>query len=772
MDRSTLATMCRYIAVIFAVLVMSIGQAWGTSVTYTVGTGSKDISDQTCTINDSPLVLKTCSIGSGRSSRQIWKDGGTNKNENTVQLSKSAGNDPSTKYIEISISEGYKITGVTVRGTSIDGGPQTYNAFCFEGDYSTEAGAVKGVASLAFYQNTCTSDQANVSMTDIADNTRTIRIYKQVKYNSSTHTIGNVTGASATPATVDYNVNIASITVTYEAASSNTYTYTGQDNSWGSTAMTVSDGGLYEYVHSTRQSDHQFKIKEGSTYYNWTYTFPGFCMTNLTTLGNQDGDNCKVWDTPSSYYIIVFKPNTTLNSSSNPRIATSTTLPDDTEEGLAKTKMVYLVPGSGWETSSPKYAVYYEGHSRGWSDYMTACPCIDGAYQVEIPALFSSVQFMRMNPEGGKSWNDGDYWNYTAMVTMPTNKPKFTVNLTNANWNSASTDGSNWSTVTTYTISFNANKGSGSISSITGINCNTSRTLPTNTFTRTGWTFVGWNTDKYGGGTSYADGATISNITSNITLYAQWQRTIYFYASGDGSPWYNDGAVTQLHAWDSEGSHDLYLDMTRANQCSSPVIYEATISGGGYDRLQFKRLVSGTPYNQTVDLSFVDSYNMYNLTHMNGGAGNQAYGEFASNYSIPTYTVSAAASTAGYGTVSAASVTGVACGTSISASSNTLTVGATTVTATQAESDAQYTYAFDGWTWTPAGSTVTSDVTATANFTRTLNSYTVTWKNGATTLETDASVNYGATPTYDGSTPTKDADALYTYAFSAVYRYT
>ncbi len=131
-----------------------------------------------------------------------------------------------------------------------------------------------------------------------------------------------------------------------------------------------------------------------------------------------------------------------------------------------------------------------------------------------------------------------------------------------------------------------------------------------------------------------------------------------------------------------------------------------------------------------------------------------------------TYTVTAAASTAGYGTVSAASVTGVACGTSISASTNTLSVGATNVTATPASATAEYTYAFDNWAWTPAGATVTSDVTATANFTRTLNSYTVTWKNGATTLETDASVNYGVTPTYDGSTPTKAADALYTYTFS------
>ena len=136
-------------------------------------------------------------------------------------------------------------------------------------------------------------------------------------------------------------------------------------------------------------------------------------------------------------------------------------------------------------------------------------------------------------------------------------------------------------------------------------------------------------------------------------------------------------------------------------------------------------------------------------------------------HDFTTYTVTTAPSTVGYGTVSAASVTGVACGTSISTSSNTLTVGATSVTATATTSTAQYTYAFTNWTWTPAGSTVTSDVTATANFTRTLNSYTVTWKNGETTLETDASVNYGATPSYDGSTPTKASTAEYDYTFDA-----
>lgn len=73
---------------------------------------------------------------------------------------------------------------------------------------------------------------------------------------------------------------------------------------------------------------------------------------------------------------------------------------------------------------------------------------------------------------------------------------------------------------TSYTVSYNANGGSGAPSSQTKWHGET-LTLSNSTPTRTGYTFAGWNTKQDGTGTNYASGA---NFTTNATttLYAKW----------------------------------------------------------------------------------------------------------------------------------------------------------------------------------------------------------------------------------------------------------
>ena len=79
--------------------------------------------------------------------------------------------------------------------------------------------------------------------------------------------------------------------------------------------------------------------------------------------------------------------------------------------------------------------------------------------------------------------------------------------------------------------------------------------------------------------------------------------------------------------------------------------------------------------------------------------------------------------------------------------------------------DAQYSYKFAGWN--PAVSPVTGDVTYKAQFEAVTNTYTVTWVNWDNKeLEKDEDVPYGADPEYDGDTPTKAADAQYSYKFA------
>lgn len=275
-----------------------------------------------------------------------------------------------------------------------------------------------------------------------------------------------------------------------------------------------------------------------------------------------------------------------------------------------------------------------------------------------------------------------------------------------------------------YTIAFNGNGNTGgSMSSITNVGYDDSKTLTANAFTKTGYTFNGWNTKADGSGTSYADKASVSKLTATngatVTLYAKWKAnsyTIKFNANG-GSGSMSDLAMT----------YDTAKNLT-AN----------SFTRTGYDFLGWSKSSTATT------ATYADKASVNNLA-TSGTVTLYAV------WKIKTFTVT----WKNYDGTTLETDTNVAYGT---------TPAYNGATPTQA-STAQHSYTFSGWS--PAISAVTGNVTYTAQFTATVRKYTVKWYNyDGTLLETDTDVPYGTKPTYNGATPTKPSDDYYNYGFA------
>ena len=127
-------------------------------------------------------------------------------------------------------------------------------------------------------------------------------------------------------------------------------------------------------------------------------------------------------------------------------------------------------------------------------------------------------------------------------------------------------------TANPYTVEFHANGGDGSISN-QAFTYDVPQALTANTFTRTGYTFAGWNTAADGTGTAYADGSQVSNLTAvsggTVTLYAQWTANTYTVTvetSGNGTATASPASATMgteitLTATPRSGCHFVRWDV-------------------------------------------------------------------------------------------------------------------------------------------------------------------------------------------------------------------
>lgn len=91
----------------------------------------------------------------------------------------------------------------------------------------------------------------------------------------------------------------------------------------------------------------------------------------------------------------------------------------------------------------------------------------------------------------------------------------------------------------TYTIAYDGNGATGGSTASSSHQYNTSKQLNANGFTKTGYSFDGWNTKSDGTGTSFTDTQSVKNLTTTagatITLYAKWKPNNYIVTLSKGT---------------------------------------------------------------------------------------------------------------------------------------------------------------------------------------------------------------------------------------------
>ncbi len=294
------------------------------------------------------------------------------------------------------------------------------------------------------------------------------------------------------------------------------------------------------------------------------------------------------------------------------------------------------------------------------------------------------------------------------------------------------------------------------------------------------YTFAGWKVKDSEDAKIYA-ADELPEIYGEITFVAVYEKIVNTYTV----TWRNeDGTVLETDENVPYGTTPTYDGTTPTKAATAERTY--TFAG-------WTPAVTAVTGNVTYTATYTDEARTYTVTWMNDdgsvlNTATVAYGE------TPTYTgetpVKAADAQYSYTfsgwTPAVTTVTGDATYTATyDATVNKYTIkfvnedgtvlqsslveyGATPVYTGQTPAkpgDAQYSYAFAGWT--PVVTAVTGEATYTATFTQATNTYTVTWNNyDGTTLEVDENVPYGATPSYDGATPVKPGNDQYTYTFA------
>lgn len=287
--------------------------------------------------------------------------------------------------------------------------------------------------------------------------------------------------------------------------------------------------------------------QSGYTYQGYVYHTSYDDALNQGTGGNYDGTGITC-DTNSSYPYIIFFYTASYTSWQTP------------------TSMA-TISGSSYTSYSTTTTVdcYRAGYVRYYTPSYAGKLVFQTTSQATDPDYYSYLSTSTLSAGSGTSRSaavrgstlvtddDGGPSGYDTMITYEASASTYYYWYVNAEFAGTGTYSIPWrlNYYRRYSVTYNANNGSGAPSTQYFYSDNTRIIISSTTPTRSGYNFLGWSTSSTASSATYTAGSTYSLSAQNYTLYAVWQQityTITYNANGgSGAPPSTSGSTVSIN---------------------------------------------------------------------------------------------------------------------------------------------------------------------------------------------------------------------------------